>query len=107
MKSKGGATVPVVTTGGNKHRSIISLTTPSIFIAAGDPKPDLKIEWNSASNTMASSSVESFDELWVQGQSAIILPAGIMPTIPPVSVSPHFPDTIKSTMRAYSGVDVV
>jgi hypothetical protein len=111
MKSKGGVTVPVVTTGGNKHRSIISIRRlPSIssISIASDHKSDFKIKQNSPRNSVASSSVESFDEPKIQCQSVIVtLPVGIMPTVPPASVPPHFSGSIKSTMRAYSGVDAV
>jgi hypothetical protein len=54
---------------------------------------------------VASSSVESFDEPKMHVQST--LPVGVMPTVPPACVPPHFPDKTKSTMRAYSGVDAV
>jgi hypothetical protein len=108
MKSKGGISVIVVTTGGIKHRSIISLTGLSSISSvsiASDHKPNFKIKQNLPSST--SSFAENFDEPRMQGQPTMTMPAGIMPTIPPVSVSPHFPDTIKSTMRTYSGIDAV
>jgi hypothetical protein len=60
------------------------------------------MEQYSPSDTMASSSVESFDDLKMQGQPT--LPAGIMPTVPPSSFLPNFSD---STTRAYSGPNAV
>jgi hypothetical protein len=108
MKSRGGVTVPVVTTGGDERRLCISLTDqpsiPSISIASG-LKPNFKFEQYSPLNTMASSSVESFDEPRMQVQST--LQAWIMPAVPPASVPPQFHDTTKPIMRAYSGVDAV
>ena len=55
---------------------------------------------------VASSSVECFDDPEIQRQSTP-LPAGIMPAVPPATVSPHLPDKTKSIVRAYSGVDAV
>jgi hypothetical protein len=82
----------VVTSSGDKRRSSVSFadqpTIPSISIAS-----EIKMERYSPSNSMASESVESFEELKMQGQST--LPAGIMHTVPPASVQPHFPNTTK------------
>jgi len=87
LKSKGGVTVSVVT---DKRRSSVSFadqhTIPSISIAN-----DIKLEPYSPSNSMASSSVESFDETKMQGQST--LPAGTTPTAPPASVQAYIPHT--------------
>ncbi|KAF8468714.1 STE3-domain-containing protein [Russula ochroleuca] len=107
---KSGVTVTVVRTTRSKRSSSVSTDQPStLSISSGiasDINPELKIEQYSPSNTVTSSSVESFDELRMQGQPT--MPAGvIMPTVPPASVPPHFPDRIESTMRAYSGVDTV
>jgi hypothetical protein len=72
MKSKGGVTVPVFTVDGNKLRSVVSLTyrpsIPSTSIAI-DNEPHFKSERNSPSNTVASFSVEGFDEPRTKGQS--------------------------------------
>jgi hypothetical protein len=80
MKSKGGITVHVATTGGNKHRSSVSLTNqisiPSISIGT-ENEPDFEIEQNSPLNTVLSFSVENIDGPMLQGQSTAILPAGI------------------------------
>jgi Pheromone A receptor len=108
MKRKDGVAVVVVRTGGdNKRKSSVSFidrsSTPSI---AGDVKPEFKIKKYSPSNSVASSSVESFDDPERQRQSTP-LPPGIMPAVPPASVSPHLPDETKSTVRAYAGLDAV
>jgi hypothetical protein len=108
VKSKGGVTFFVVTAGGNKRSSSVLFigppSTPSISVA-GDLKPDFNIEQYSPSNSMESFTVESLDESRMQGQPT--LPVVIMPAVPPPSVPPHLPDTTKSIMRAYSGVDAV
>jgi hypothetical protein len=86
---------------GDKRRSSVSFIDQLSISIAGDIEPEFKTE--QYSNSVASSSVESL-ELKMQAQST--MPAGIvMPTAPPASVPPHFPD--KSTMRPYSGVDAV
>ncbi len=57
----------------------------------------------SPSNTVTSSSVESFqvDEPKMQDKSA--LPAGTFPAVPPASVPPHFPARAKHTsLEGYS-----
>jgi len=90
MKSKGGVKVSVVTGSGNKRDSFVSfsdqLSIPSISLAS-DLKPDLKIEQYSPSDSAASSSV---------------FESPILPTVPPVSVPPHFSDSTRTTIRAYS-----
>ncbi|KAH9985329.1 pheromone A receptor-domain-containing protein [Russula vinacea] len=78
----------VVRTTGDRRRSSISAGQSSISFA-GDIKPVFKAKQYSPSNTVASSSVESFDEPKMQGQST--LPAGIIPTVPPAFVPHHFP----------------
>jgi hypothetical protein len=85
--------------GGN--RSSFSLTDqPSIQFDLVI-KPDFKIELEKNSTlNFTSSSVESFDE---KDRPS----AGIMPTVPPASVPPHFHDKTKSTARACSGIDAV
>ncbi|KAF8465216.1 STE3-domain-containing protein [Russula ochroleuca] len=99
-----GVTFTMVRTTRDKRRS--SISTDQTFISfAGDIKPDFKVEQYSPSKIVASSSVESFHEVKMQGQST--LPAGIMPTVPPASVPPHLPDKTESTMRAYSGIYTV
>ena len=89
MKSKGGITVSVVTTG-DKRDSTVSisdqLSIPSISIAS-DYKPDFKITEFSPSDSMASSSLDSF-EMESQGQSHG--PEGTTVTVPPTSQpTPH------------------
>jgi hypothetical protein len=105
---KSNVTATVVTTSGEKRRSSVSFTDRSSISSitiAGYIKPDFKFKQYSPSNSVAWSSVESFDELKMKELPP--LPAGIMPTVPPVSVPPYFPDKTKSTLRAYSGVDAV
>jgi hypothetical protein len=109
MRNKGDISVSVVTTTGEKRKSDASLTDQlsiqSISIA-GDVEPGFKSEQYSSLNSVTSPSSVECLELKMQGQST--LPAEInMPTPPPASVPPHFPDTIKSTMRPCSGVDAV
>jgi len=101
-----------VKTGGEKQDPSLSLTyqssIPSISIADGHDKTDFKVEQFSPSNTMTSSSgsVESFHESKAQDQSA--MPAVVvMPAAPPATVPPHFPETIRSTLRAYSSYNAV
>jgi pheromone a factor receptor len=102
MKSKGGVTVSVVTTG-DKRDSTVSFTDqlsiPSLSIAS-DLKPDFKIEEYSPTDSLASSSVDSFGS-----EQPTDLPELNMttPAVPPASVPPSHPDTTKSTIRAYSG----
>jgi hypothetical protein len=102
MKNKGEISVSVVTTSGNKRDSILSFTDrlsiPSISIPT-DFKPDIKIEEFSPSDSMASSSVDSF-ELGPQGASH--QPMVTLPAIPPASVPPHHADSTELTVHAYS-----
>ena len=84
MKSKGGITVSVVTTGdlADRRRSSVSFadqpsTVPSIAFTT-DYKNDLKIDEFSPSNSMAKDSVESFIEPAMQDQLPA-LPAGSQP----------------------------
>lgn len=93
MKSKGGITVSVVTTGDpiDRRRSSVSFadqpsTIPSISLTT-DFKSDLKVEEFSPSDSMSSVSVESFIEPAMQDQLPA-LPAGIQPTFPPASFPP-------------------
>ncbi len=110
MKRKGGVTVSVVTTNGDKCRSSASFTDQSLIqpiSVVNDLKPDFKEQYT-PSNAVTSSSVESLHQsksAAMQGQSA--LQAGTMPSIPPATVPPHLPYTTKSTLRAYSGFDAV
>jgi hypothetical protein len=110
VKSNGGITVAIVKRGGEKQDSSISIadqsSIPSISIANGHEKPDFGVEQFSPSNTVTSSSVESFHESKMQDQST--MPAVvIMPTAPPATVPPHLPETTQSTLRAYSSYDAV
>ena len=105
---KSNVTATEVTTSGEKRRSSISFADRSSieFISiASDIKPNFKVGQDSPSNSVASSSVESFDELKMQGPSTLL--AGIIPTVPPASVPPYFSDKTKSTLRAYSGIEAV
>lgn len=109
MKNKGGIIISVVTKIGVEHRSSVPLANQPLVLSiftTSDIKPDLKIERYSPLNIpgLASLSVESFDKPRMQGQST--LPVVVILVAPPASVSPHLPDTIKSTMRAHSGVDL-
>jgi len=98
MTSKGGLKISV-TTSGHRRDSMLSfsdqLSIPSISLA-GDYKPDLKIEEYSPSDSTASSSVGE-PETRAPSPEPVILPA-----IPPASVPPHFPDSAKATIRAFS-----
>jgi hypothetical protein len=102
MKNKGEASVSVVTTSGNKRDSIDSFTDqisiPSISIPSNF-KPDIKVEEFSPSDSMASSSKDTF-ELGPQGASH--QPVVTLPAIPPASVPPHHADSTELTVRAYS-----
>jgi len=99
-----------VKTGGEKQDPSISLTNQSsilsVSIANGHDKTDFKVEQFSPSNTVTSSSVESFHESKTQDQSTMPVMV-IMPTAPPATVPPHFPETTRSTLRAYSSYDAV
>jgi hypothetical protein len=96
MKSKGGVTVSVVTTGDQadrRRRSSISFddrpsTVPSISLAT-DFKTDVKLEEFSPSNSMASESVESFIEPAIHDQLPA-LPAGAQPRFPPLRTHSGF-----------------
>jgi hypothetical protein len=102
MKKAGDVSVSVVTTSGNKRDSISSfadrLSIPSISLAS-DFKPDIKIEEYSPTDSMASSSMDSF-ELGPQGVShqAVVT----LPVLPPASVPPHHAESAELTVRAYS-----
>jgi hypothetical protein len=110
VKSNGGITVAVVKRGGEKQESRISLTDqssiPSISVANGHKQPDFKVEQFSPSNTMTSPSVESFHEPETQDQPTMPVVV-IVPTAPPATVPPHFPETTRSTLRACSSYDAV
>jgi pheromone a factor receptor len=112
VRSNDGITVTVVKTGGEKQDSSISLTDRSsvlsISIANNNKNPDFKVGQHSLSNTVTSSSVESFHESKTQDLSTLpAVPVVIIPTAPPATVPPHFPETTRSTLRAYSSYDVV
>lgn len=108
VKSNGGVTV--VKTGGEKQDPNISLSDQysvlSISIANNNEKPDFKVEQLSPSNTVTSSSVESFHEFKTQDQCMVPVVV-IMPAAPPATVPPHLPETSRSTLRPYSSYDVV
>jgi len=102
MKNKGEISVSVVTSSGNKRDSFSSfadqLSIPSISIPS-DFKPDMKIEEFSPSDSMASSSTDSFES---GPQDASHLPVVTLPAIPPASVPPHHADSPELVVRAYS-----
>lgn len=93
MKSKGGVTVSVVTSG-DKRDSTVSisdqLSIPSISIAS-DYKPDFKI--TELSDSMGSSSVDSLE-------SDSHSPEGT--SVPSPSVTLDLPDTTISVSRSYT-----
>jgi hypothetical protein len=110
VKSKGGVTVSVVTTGphGDKPNSSVPLALSNrknSNLIASDLKPDFRVAQYSRSDSVESSSGESFDDPKMSGQSA--LPAGVLPAVPPASVPPHLPDKINSTLREYSFLEAV
>lgn len=97
MRKAGDISVSVVTTSGNKRDSMSSfadqLSIPSISIAS-DFKTDIKIEEYSPTDTMASSSMDSFE--------ASHQPVVTLPVLPPASVPPHHADSADLTVHAYS-----
>jgi len=107
--SNGGVVICVVKTTKEDQGSSVSLTDQSsissISITSGLERPDFKVEQYSPSNAVTSSSVESIDESKTQDLSA--QPAVTMPTVPPATLPPHFPETTRSTLRAYSSFDAV
>jgi hypothetical protein len=113
VKNNGAIAVTVVKTSLEKQDSSISQfslthqsSIPSISIANDHKNPDFRVEQFSPSNTVTSSSVESFHESKTQDQTTMPAKA-IMPTAPPATVPPHFPETTRSILRAYSGYDAV
>jgi pheromone a factor receptor len=102
MKNKGGVTVSVVTASGDKRDSMASfadrLSIPSISYAS-DLKPDFKVEEYSPSDSIASSSVDTFEP---ETRGPPSHPVTILPAVPPASVPPHLLDSTKTTIRAYS-----
>ena len=95
MKSKGGVTVSVVTTGGKRDSTVSisdQLSIPSISIAS-DYKPDFKITEFSPSDTMASSSVDSFDSESHEAEGT---------GVPSTSLTLDLPDTAISVPRPYT-----
>jgi hypothetical protein len=90
VNGNGGITATVVKTGEEKKKPYFKVEQPEL----------------SPSNTVTSFSVESFHEPKTQDQSTMPTVV-IMPTVPPATVPPHFPETTRSTSRAYSGYDVV
>jgi hypothetical protein len=106
VKSKGGVTVSVITTGPHRDKpnSSVPLTLTNknnSTLIASDLKPDFKVAQYSRSDSMESSSGENFDEPKMHDQPAFP-PAGILPAVPPASVPPHLPDKTNSTLREYS-----
>lgn len=102
MKNKGEVSVSVVTTSGNKRDSIDSfadqLSIPSISIPSNF-KSDIRIEEYSPSDSIASTSKDSFE---LGPQDAPHQMVVTLPTIPPTSVPPHHTDSTEPTVRAYS-----
>lgn len=113
LKSKGGVTVSVVTTGphGDKPNPSDPLTLTnqkqnSISITS-DLEPDFKVAQYSRSDLVESSSEEgeSFDAPKMHDQ--FTLSAGILPAFPPASVPPHLPDKTSSTLHGFSFFEAV
>jgi hypothetical protein len=106
VESKGGVTVSVVTmrTHGANPSATLNNQKSSISIAS-DLEPDFKVAQYSRSDSVDSSSGESFDKPKMHDQSA--LPAGILPAFPPASVPPHLPDKTNSTLHEYSFFEAV
>jgi hypothetical protein len=103
VKSKGGISVSVVTTGDtlDHRRSSVSFAdqpsaAPSISLAT-DFKTDLKVDEFSPSDSLTSASVESFIDPAMHDQLPA-LPAGTQPRFPPASFPP---------LRTHSGADAV
>jgi len=107
--SNGGVVVCVAKTAEEEQDSSVSPTDQSSILSisnsSGLERPDFEVEQNSSSNTVTRSSVESIDESETQDLSA--LAAVTMPTVPPATLPPHFPETTRSTLRAYSSFDAV
>ena len=105
----GGVAVCVAKTAEEKQDSSVSPTDQSSILSisnsSGLERPDFEVEQNSPSNTVTPSSVERIDESETQDLSA--LPAVTMPTVPSATLPPHFPETTRSTLRAYSSFDAV
>ncbi|KAI9462940.1 pheromone A receptor-domain-containing protein [Russula earlei] len=102
VKSKGGITVSVITATGERRDSTVSFTDqlsiPSISLAS-DLKPDFNIEQYSLSDSMVSSSMDSFEPM-ASGQSPEL--EATTPAVDPRSDQPHPPDTTKSILHVYS-----
>jgi hypothetical protein len=112
VKNNGAIAVTVVKTGLEKQDSSMSLTQQSSILSIGiandHKKPDFRVEQFSPSSTVTSSSAESFHTCKSKTQDQTTMPAVvIMPTAPPATVPPHFPETTRSILRAYSSYDEV
>ena len=101
--SSGGMDFSGVTTSVESRSSVSLVDEPSIlFDFVAKPGVKFDFEQDSSSNS-ASSFVESLDESRMQGRPTV----GIVPTVPPASVPPHFSDETKSTSRAFFGMGAV
>lgn len=83
-----------------------SIKKKDSILIASDLEPDFKLAQYSYSDSVGSSSGESFDdEIKMQDQSA--LPAVILPAVPPASVPPHLPNRPNSTLHGHSFFEAV
>jgi hypothetical protein len=102
VERRDGVMVHVITTSGKKCNSS-TLYSDQLSISSipinDELKSDFKTEQYLQSVSIGSSSVDNL-EPELQAQS--IESAVTMPAVAPTSISPHLPDTIKSTIQAYS-----
>ena len=101
LKSKNGVAVSVVTTEDKRASTITvsdQLSIPSLSIAS-DFKPDFKITEFSPSDSMVSSSVDSFES---GSQSQARQLEGSTQAISPASDVPHLPDTTITMPHSYT-----
>ncbi|KAI0297991.1 pheromone A receptor-domain-containing protein [Russula brevipes] len=103
IERKGGVVVHVVTTSGEKCSSS-ALSSDQLSISSiptnDEFKSDFTTEQYLQSVSIGSSSVVNLEpELQAQSIESAVTS---MPAVPPTSIPPHLPDTIKPTTRAYS-----
>jgi hypothetical protein len=104
-KSKGSVSVVTTRTHGASPSVPLTLNQKSSISIASDLEPDFKVAQYSRSDSVESSSGESFDEPKMHDQSA--LPAGILLAYPPASVPSHLPNKTNSTLHEYSFFEAV
>ena len=107
-KNKDGVIVCLGRTTGDKCRSESSDSfadqLPTVWRSSSisnDTTLNLKVERYSPSNAVSLFSLESNDESEARMQGQPTLPEVVLPTVPPASVPPHFPEKTKSIMRAH------